>query len=140
MPTQIAEVVPTPPTYYGSMYAAKTGMGGVWFKPGPPEPLELQPPKLEQSTALTLWRQQFSQKIQSQIASSKNPNGTITNSDLELAGTITHDDILANAVPITNLTTFGLCDNTPAVTWRTKGSYTITGPAAYLLQMSSLHR
>jgi hypothetical protein len=139
-PTHIAEVVPTPPTYYGAMDAAKAGMGGVWFPPGPPEPLALQPPRSSRLPAPTLWRQRFSRNIQDLVVSSDNPSGTITNSDLELAGTIAHDDVLANAVPVTHLTTCGLCDNTPAVSWRTKGSRTTTGPAAYLLQVSSLHR
>jgi len=34
-PTHLAEVVPTPPSYVGAMDAAKAGMGGVWFPPGP---------------------------------------------------------------------------------------------------------
>ena len=121
------------------MDVAKTGMGGVWFPPGKPEPLALLPPKSARLTNPTLWHQPFSKNIQEQVVSYENPTGSITNSDLELAGTIAHDDVLANAVPVTHLTTCQLCDNTPAVAWRTKGSTTTTGPIAYLLQVSSIH-
>ena len=41
-PTHLAEVVPTPPAYYGAMDAAKEGMGGVWFPPTKPaQPLSI---------------------------------------------------------------------------------------------------
>ena len=60
--------------------------------------------------------------------------------DLELCGAMAHDDILASTVPVSHLTTRNLSDNTPAVAWRTKGSTTTTGLAAYLLQVSSLHQ
>ena len=33
-PTNLAEVAPTPPTYYGYVDAVSAGMGGVWFPPG----------------------------------------------------------------------------------------------------------
>ena len=139
-PTHLAEVVPTPPTYYGAVDAAKAGMGGVWFPPGPPVPNAIQPPSNRRLHAPILWRQQFPESIQQDIVSFSNPSGSITNSDLELAGTVAHDDILASATDVTHLTTSSGCDNTPSVAWRGKGSATTTGPAAYLLQISSLHQ
>ena len=139
-PTHIAEVVPTPPTYYGSMDAAKAGMGGVWFPPGPPEPNTIHPHRSSRLQAPILWRQRFSPQLQSLLVSFDNPTGTISNSDLELAGTIAHDDILSNATSVAHLGICGLTDNTPAMAWRRKGSTTTTGPAAYLLQISSIHQ
>jgi len=139
-PTHLAEVVPTPPSYFGAMDAAKAGMGGVWFPPGPAVPLSIHPHKKNSLQDPCLWRAPFPKYIQDAIVSSSNPDGDVTNSDLELCGTVAHDDILASEVPVSHLTTCNLSDNTPAVAWRTKGSTTTTGPAAYLLQLSSLHQ
>ena len=139
-PTHIAEVVPTPPTYIGAMDAAKSGMGGVWFPPGPPSPNAIQPLKTHSLASPILWRTPFPDYIQQLLVSERNPKGTITNSDLELAGTIAHDDVLANSTSVAHLGTCGLTDNTPTMYWRGKGSTTTTGPAAYLLQVSSLHQ
>ena len=140
-PTHLGEVVPTPPSYFGAMDAAKAGMGGVWFPPGPPQPLEVQYPPTERLQRPTLWRSRFPPDIQRQLVSEKNPHGTITNSDLELAGAIAHDDVLATSVPrIAHISTCSFSDNVPAVSWKSKGSTTTTGPAAYLLQIAALHR
>ena len=69
------------------------------------------------------------------------PKGSVTNSDLELSGVIVHDDILANALPtVAHLFTCTFLDNTPAVSWKTKGSTSSTGPSAYLLQTAALHK
>ena len=139
-PTHIAEVVPTPPTYVGSVDAAKAGMGGVWFPPGPPTPNSIQPSSEHSLSNPILWRSPFPDYIQQLLVSESNPSGTITNSDLELAGTIAHDDVLANSTSVAHLGTCELTDNTPSMAWRQKGSTTTTGPAAYLLQISSLHQ
>ena len=69
-----------------------------------------------------------------------NPSGTITNSDLELAGTIAHAGTLAHHRDIRECTVAIFSDNTPAVVWGTKASTTTTGPAAYLLRTASLHQ
>ena len=123
------------------MDAAKAGMGGVWFPPGPAVPLSIHPHKKNSLQEPCLWRAPFLEEIQQAIVSSSNLLGDISNSDLELCGTIAHDNILASTVPVTHLTTCNLSDNTPAVVWYTKGSTTTTGPAvAYLLQVSSLHQ
>ena len=74
-------------------------------------------------------------------SSQDNPHGSITNSDLELAGAVAHDDVLAISAPrIAHVSTCSFSDNTPAVLWRTKGSTAMTGPAAYLLQIAALHQ
>ena len=77
--------------------------------------------------------------MQKDIVSSDHAKGTITNSDLELAGSIGHDAVLASAVPTQHLTMCTFTDNSPMVAWRGKGSVTTTGPAAYLLHLSALH-
>ena len=139
-PTHLAEVVPTPETYSGTVDASGVGMGGVWFPPLQPEPLAIRPPKSSLLQRPCLWRERFPPEVVSKLVSFENPQGTITNSDLELTGTIAHDDILAQTVPVSHVSTRTFTDNTPALAWRTKGSTTTTGPAAYLLQLSALHR
>ena len=123
------------------MDAAKPGMGGVWFPPSTSDPLAIRYPQAKQLTHPVLWRARFPQHVQDRLVSSDNPRGSVTNSDLELAGSIAQDDILSQALPgQSHLSTCTFSDNTPAVSWKTKGSTTTTGPAAYLLQQSALHR
>ena len=139
-PTHLAEVVPTPPTYIGAVDAAKKGMGGVWFNMPEQLPLAVQPHRADRLPAPLLWRAPFPPAVQDLLVSHSNPNGTVTNSDLELAGSIGHDAVLSSAVPVQHMTTCTFTDNTPTVSWRQKGSVTTTGPAAYLLRLSALHR
>ena len=141
-PTHLAEVVPTPPTYFGSVDAAKPGMGGIWFPPlSKSLPFSIQKPAHSRLQNPILWRAQFDSRIQDRLVSSHNPHGSITNSDLELAGAIAHDDVLVQSIPDpTHITSCTFSDNTPAIAWKTKGSTTTSGPAAYLLQSSALHR
>ena len=130
-----------PQAYFGTMDAAKAGMGGVWFPPIRPEPLSIHYPASQQLHRPILRRARFPQHIQSKLVSCDNRLGTITNSDLELAGSIAHDDMLAQALPSqVHLSTCLFSDNTPAVAWKTRGSTSATGLAAYLLQQSALHQ
>ena len=141
-PTHLAEVVPTPPSYFGAMDAAKEGMGGIWFPPiKPAQPLSIRNPKTQDLANPILWRARFPAEVQSQLVSFDNPAGTITNSDLELAGAVAQDDVLVNALPSSpHLSTCTFSDNTPAVAWKHKGSTSTQGPAAYLLQTAALHK
>eukprot|EP00978_Attheya_sp_CCMP212_P000349 scaffold730_cov39-Attheya_sp.AAC.1 len=69
-----------------------------------------------------------------ELVSFSNPCGRITNSDLELAGSIAHNDVLAQLVDVTKATTTASgTDNTPTLAWRHKGSTTTSKAAAYLL-------
>jgi hypothetical protein len=77
-PSSMYELVLGPPPYLGATDAAKAGMGGVWFI---------------DSEAL-LWRSPFPEQVQSQLVSQKNPTGKVTNSDLELLGTMAHHHVL----------------------------------------------
>jgi hypothetical protein len=158
------------PTAVGAVDAAGTGMGGVWYvEPGTlPRPPDHKPydqlQLLANSDATTLprssssdtapqaaptaatgpapvvWRQPFPLSIQQQLLSFANPTGTVTNSDLELAGVITHQDVLAQHFDIRESTTATICDNTPAVFWSRKESTTTLKAPAYLLRLSSLHQ
>jgi hypothetical protein len=74
------------------------------------------------------------------LSSFKNLNGDITNSDLELAGSIAQNDILAQAVDVCERTTHNSYDNIAAVFWQRKGATTTLGPAAYLLRLQAFHQ
>eukprot|EP00536_Pseudo-nitzschia_multiseries_P019345 jgi/Psemu1/60207/gm1.60207_g len=129
-PTSIAELVPDPfPATMGACDASGLGMGGIHFVPLPTG--QIQP---------ILWRHAFPKWVSSQLVTFDNPNGTINNSDHELAGSIAHNDILAQAACVQSRTTHNCYDNTAAVCWQRKGATTTTGPAAYLLQIQSLHQ
>ena len=130
-PTRMAEIVPTHPLYAGCCDASRAGMGGVWL-PSPDPYYPQHPPYV--------WRTTFPPQVQRALITTTNPSGTITNSDLELAGAIAHAGALAHHWDIRECTIAIFSDNTPAVVWGTKGSTTTTGPAAYLLRTASLHQ
>ena len=69
-----------------------------------------------------------------------NPKGSIANSDLELAGSIAHNDVLAQAADAREKTTHNSYDNIAAVFWQRKGATTTLGPAAFLLCLQALHQ
>ena len=139
-PTHLAKVVLSSPTYLGSMDAAKNGMGGVWFPQDIKFPGAIQPHASNSLTFPVLRRQKFPKDVQHQLVNTANQTGSITNSDLELAGSIAHDSILASEVTVSHLTLSSFSDNTPTIAWRNKCSTTTSGPAAYLLQLASLHQ
>lgn len=129
-PTRIAELVPDSfPATLGACDAAGTGMGGIHFIP-------------DANGAVTpiLWRAQFPLWVQRRLVSFDNPTGDITNSDLELAGSVAHNDVLAQFADVAERTVHSSYDNMAAVFWQRKGATTTTGPAAYLLRLQALHQ
>ena len=129
-PTRIADLVPDAiPATVGACDAAGAGMGGVHFVPtddGRIIPL--------------LWRQPFPQWVRDRLVSFKNPDGDVSNSDLELAGSIAQHDILAQHADVREKTIHNCYDNIAAVYWQRKGATTTVGPAAYLLRLQALHQ
>ena len=88
----------------------------------------------------TLWRQAFSPDITTSLVTYKNPHGTISNSDLELAGHVTHNNMLASIANIDSTMVSSCTDNTLALYWAKKGSTSTIIPAAYLLRLQALHQ
>jgi len=127
-PTSLSELVPDHPVAIGPHDMSGQGMGGVWL-----------PAITNSNLKPMLWRAQFPESIQQDLVSWRNPTGTVTNSNLELAGGIGHQDILVQVVDCTGCTLLPLGDNTPQVSWHLKGSASTAGPAAYLLWMNSLY-
>jgi hypothetical protein len=128
-PTRLREIVDTDPGSRGASDAAGPGMGGILFIP-----------TRDNKIIPLLWRAPFPPDIQRALVSSSNPTGTITNSDLELAGTIAQHDVLVHHADCRERTINTLTDNTPALAWQTKGSTTTTGPPAYLLRLQAIHQ
>ena len=126
-PTRIRELVPVgPPAAHGACDASQRGMvGGVWFVHGmPPE----------------VWRTEFPAAIQRQLITSDNRTGTLSISDLELAGTIAHKQILVQMLPVAERPIWLAGDNKASLAWATKGSSTSVSARAYLLRLNALHQ
>jgi hypothetical protein len=78
--------------------------------------------------------------VTSQLVTFVNPGGTITNSDLELAASVAHHDVLSQQVDIREATIHILADNTVTMYWQRKRATSTTGPASRLLRIQSLHQ
>ena len=126
-PTRLGEVVPDLPVAIGTADASGSGMGGTWLSPDP-------------SFHPLVWRAKFPTEVQLDLVSTANPQGSITNSDLELAGQIAHLDVLNQHSDCRERTVSILTDNISARSWQRKGSTTTLGPAAYLLRLQALHQ
>ena len=99
----------TYPATVGACDAAGSGMDGIYFVPTPKG--KIKP---------LLWRQRFPSWVQQQLVSFSNPDNTINNSDLKLAGSVTHNVILGTTVDVWERMTHNVYDNTVAVFWQQK--------------------
>ena len=128
-PTRFRELVPTAPVIIGAHDASKLGMGGVFAftdHDGNPH--------------CFVWRAPFPGDVQANLVSWDQPKGTITNSDLELAGHLMHMDVISQQVDTREFTVASFTDNTPSEAWQKKGSCTTTNAPAYLLRLGALHQ
>ena len=122
-PTSVLELQARPPQYVGYVDASGFGAGGVWFG----GEADLQP---------TVWRIDWPEEIQEQLVSKDNPNGIITNSDLEMAGHLLQWLVLEEIAPRSlQYQCAGIfTDNTPTVQWAYKLSSTSSIIAGFLLR------
>lgn len=118
-PTRIAELVPLAPAAEGHHDASGVGAGGVWF-PGD----SLTPRGESVATQPVVWRVPWPQHIRDKLVSSDNPSGTITNSDLKLAGGLSHLDCLVQTFDTRERTIVSKGDNLNTTLWERKGSTT----------------
>ena len=116
--------MPNYPLAIGSIDATKSSMGGVLFADGK-QPL--------------LWRAPFPPNIQACIISTKNPNGDITNSNLEQAGVLAQADVVNTVYDLHNWTLATLNDNIMAISCNKKGAITSDQSTTYLCHLTSLH-
>ncbi|KAI2509948.1 hypothetical protein MHU86_4513 [Fragilaria crotonensis] len=127
-PTRLREFVPSGiPVAFGACDACGRGMGGVWFRPN-------QGP--------IVWRATFPRAIQRALVTSDNRSGTLSISDLELAGTLAHKHALVQCNPaaVAERLIWMAGDNRASLAWATKGSSTTRSARAYLLRLNALHQ
>jgi hypothetical protein len=126
-PTRIGELVDTLAVACGTADASGAGMGGVW---------------LSATSDFTpfLWRATFPRKVQAQLVTDANPSGSITNSDLELAGQVAAQEVLTQHYDCRERTLAVFTDNISARAWQRKGARSSLGPSAYLLRLLALHQ
>ena len=74
------------------------------------------------------------------LVSSNNPTGTITNSDLDLAGGLIHLESITQTFNTREHTVVSKGDNLNTTFWERKGSTTANSPPAYLLQLFVIHQ
>ena len=87
-----------------------------------------------------MWFHPLPAYIIANLVSSNNREGTITNSDLELAMLVLHGARLLAAVPYARLAApRSGSDNTLTVSWSTKKSLTINPVVAEVLRICALH-
>jgi hypothetical protein len=127
-PTRIAEVVPLPPVAEGHHDALGAGAGGIWF-PGP----LLTPREGTTPSSPVVWRHQWPLHIKSRLVTDMNPSGSITNSDLKLAGGLLHLDALTSYFDVREPTVLSKGDNLSTTFWERKGSTSTASAPAYLL-------
>ena len=127
LPTRFREVVPVgTPAAYGACDACQRGMGGVWFAPDMPP---------------ILWRSEFPPAVQRMLVTSDNRAGSVSISDLELAGTIAHKQIITQAISVAERPFWLRGDNRASIScWASKGSATSNTARAYLLRLHALHQ
>ena len=132
-PEQIAEVVPLNPSAIGYHNASGEGVGGVWFRGPALHPRH--PENKEPALNPIVWRCEWPQHIQDALVTENNPFGTLTNSDLELAGSLLHLEAIANNFEVQERTILSKTDNLATLYWQCKGSATTTAPPAHLLRL-----
>jgi hypothetical protein len=99
-PTHVQELVPNMPQYVGYHNVAADGAGGVWFS-------------LVNNMSPVVWRAAFPQDIASEVVSDDNPEGRLTNSDLQLAAEVMAVGVALAVAPNVKHVPLGtLCDNT----------------------------
>jgi len=124
--TLCAYLLPASADYGGYCDAPKSGTGGVWFG-------------LEWKLPLIVWHVKFTSEIQEQLVIHKNPNGSISDSNLEMLGLILQWIVLENFVNLEHKYVVCWCDNTPMVAWASKLLSTKAVQAARLLRILALH-
>ena len=74
------------------------------------------------------------------LVSWTNPQGTVNNSELELAGGVVHSDCVAQCFLVKERTNLSRTDNMAGLWWQRKGSATCTSAPAHLLRLQAMHQ
>ena len=74
------------------------------------------------------------------LVSWTNPQGTVKNSELELAWGVVHSDCVAQCFVVKERTTLARTENTADLWWQLKVFATCTSAPAHLLQLQAMHQ
>ena len=89
-------------------------------------------------TGLIVWRMPFPKDIVDSLVIWTNPQGTVNNSEFELAGGIVHSECVAQYFGMTECTTLSCNSNMAGICWQRKGSAPCTSALAHLLQFQAM--
>ena len=133
-PTRIQELVPLVPTLHGCHDAAGHGAGGVLF------PTTQSVSRNSHKLHPIVWRMPFAHAITDSLVTQRNPHGSLTNTDLELVGSIIQSEAAVQNFDLRERTHLQRTDNLGTLYWQRKGSTTTVKPAAKLLRFQALHQ
>ena len=111
-PTRIAELVPLLPSAIGFHDASGLGAGGVVY----PTP-DLSPREGINQGQPIVYQVQWPPEVTSKLITQDNPNGTITNSNLEIAGGLLHLHATAQSYDVCERTLNNKTDNLATMFW-----------------------
>jgi len=134
-PTRIAEIIPLLSVAEGHHDASGIGAGGVWFLGN-----NIIPREGYVRGKPILWRYKWPQYIVDRLITDQNPNGTISNSDLELAGGLFQLDVISQCFDVRERTILSKGDNLSTTFWERNGSTTSIKPPAHLLRLFGIHQ
>jgi hypothetical protein len=124
-----------PASCKGYHNASGLSAGGIWF-PGP----HLAPHLGFTSTQPLVWWHRWPDFISSWLLTADNLHGSITNSDLELAGSLLHLDAPNQCFDIQEWTVLSKGDNLSTTFWECLGSTYTNSPPVYLLCLFGMHQ
>ena len=133
-PTRLAELIPLAAAAEGHHNASGAGAGGIWF------PSPTLKPREGFKNGPVVWRLKWPQFIVDKLVSSDNPDGTISNSDLELAGGLLHLEALAQCFDARERTALSKTDNLNALFWQRKASSSSDKVPPHLLRLFGIHQ
>ena len=87
-----------------------------------------------------LWRLPWPSWVSGKLVTAENPGGTISNSDLELAGGLIQLECAAQTLDVRERTVVSRGDNLNTTFWERKGNTTTDSVPAYLLRLFGLHQ
>ena len=125
-PTKCTELVTGHPDIIGIVDASKEGVGGVVVG----ENMAIVP---------VVFRLEWPQEVRALVISDANPNGKITNSDLECAGGLLLWLVIEQVVPCLNNKHVGLLnDNSPTISWLQRMNSRHSKTAAAILRVLAM--
>lgn len=80
-PTHVSKLVQGPFDYFGYCDTSAWGAGGIWLGG-------------QQAPHPIMWRVQWPKDVPDAVVSDSNPGGTITNSNLEMAGVLLQETVI----------------------------------------------